>query len=56
MNFKKICIIKKKPTLKDILKVLFFLGFMNFYRRFIKKYLKVAINLTNLTKKDTDWI
>ena len=29
-----------------------FLGFANFYKRFIKDYSKVAVLLTNLTRKD----
>ena len=49
---KKIYIIRKWPTLKKKLEVFFFWGFINFYRRFIKEYLKVAISLINLTKKD----
>ena len=53
---KKIYAIMKWPVLKNIFEILFFLRFANFYRRSIKEYLKVAINLINLSKKDTKWI
>ena len=36
--------------------VLFFLGFANFYHKIIKEYLKVALSLTDLTKKNTKWV
>ena len=32
-----------------------FLGFTNFYRRFIKSYSKICALLMNLTKKDVPW-
>ena len=51
----KIYIIKEWLTLRNILEVLFFLGFANFHRRFIKNYSKIAISLTNLFKKGVDW-
>ena len=47
----KISVIKGWLTLKNISKVQLFLGFINFYRHFIKKYSKIIISLTNLTKK-----
>lgn len=33
-----------------------FLGFANFYRRFIKGYSKIAQPLTGLTRKDAPWV
>ena len=39
-----------EPTI--VKKTQSFLGFANFYRRFIKDYSKVAVLLTNLTKKN----
>ena len=47
----KIGIIKGWPTPKNISEVQLFLGFTNFYRRFIEKYSEIAISLINLTKK-----
>ena len=38
---------------KDIQK---FLGFANFYRRFIKNFAKVAVSLIILTRKDQPWV
>jgi len=32
-----------------------FLGFANFYRRFIFNYSNIVISLTHLTRKDTPW-
>ena len=40
------------PVLKNIKEVQSFLGFMNFYRKFIEKYSKIASPLTELTRKD----
>ena len=48
--------INKLLTLKNISKVLFFLGFINFYYRFIKEYSKVALNLISLIKKNAKWV
>ena len=47
----KISIIKGWPIPKNILEVQLFLEFINFYRRFIKKYSEIAVSLTNLIKK-----
>ena len=51
MDLIKINIIKGWLTPRNILKVQLFLGFINFYCRFIKKYSEIAISLINLTKK-----
>ena len=40
------------PCLKDLQK---FLGFANFYRRFIRDFAKIAKPLNELMKKDTPW-
>ena len=52
MDPKKISIIAGWPTPRNILEVQFFLGFINFYWRFIKKYSEIAISLINLIKKN----
>ena len=38
------------PT--NVKQVLLFLGFCNFYRRFIRDFIKIANPITALTKKD----
>ena len=43
------------PTPKNLREVRGFLGFANFYRRFIKDFSKVARPLHDLTKKETPW-
>jgi hypothetical protein len=40
------------PIPKIVIEIQEFMGFANFYRRFIKGYLGIATPLTNLTKKD----
>ena len=52
MNPVKISMITEWPIPRNISEVQLFLEFINFYYRFIKKYLEVAISLTNLTKKN----
>ena len=52
----KLAAVKQWPqpkTVKDIQK---FLGFCNFYRRFVKAYLELARPLFNLTKKGTPFL
>ena len=44
------------PVLKDRRDTQQFLGFVNFYRRYIKSYSKIAAPLYNLTKKDIPYI
>ena len=56
MDLKKIYVIKKWLTLRNISEVLLFLGFIYFYCRFIKEYLKITVSLTNLIKKDISWV
>jgi hypothetical protein len=43
---------KEPTTVKGIQS---FLGFANFYRRFIKDYSKITAPLTRLTRKETQW-
>jgi hypothetical protein len=43
----------KEP--KNLHNVSAFIGFANFYRRFIKDFAKIACPLHDLTKKDVPW-
>jgi len=43
-------------TLRSLTEVQSFLGFANFYRRFIQDYSRVARPLTELTKKTEKWV
>ena len=42
-------------TPHDVKGVRSFLGFANYYRRFIKDFVAIADPLTSLTKKDMEW-
>ena len=42
--------------LRSIKKLLLFLEFANFYRKFIKEYLNIIVLLINLTKNNTPWV
>ena len=52
MNSAKVDTIINWPTLMNVKDVQSFLGFANFYRRFIYGYSKIAALLTHLTCKD----
>jgi hypothetical protein len=52
MEESKISAIRDWPEPSNTKEVRGFLGFVNFYRRFIRDYGKIAIPLTELTKKD----
>ena len=47
--------IRNWPTLAKVKDVRSFLGFTNFYRKFIGDYSNIACPLLDLTKKDTPW-
>lgn len=53
MDPKKVDTITSWPIPRTIRDIQSFLGFANFYRRFIKNYSKVTSPLTNLLRKDT---
>ena len=52
MSNDKIKIIQDWPELKKVKNIQFFLGFTNFYCRFIFNYSDIVIPLTHLTWKD----
>ena len=56
INSKKISIIVGWLTPKNVHEVQSFLGFINFYYRFIRKYSKITASLINLIKKDSPWV
>ena len=47
--------LKKWPLPESIVDVQSFMGFANFYRRFIEGFSKIVKPLTDLTKKDIHW-
>ena len=53
MDQEKIESITTWPTPTCILDIQTFLGFANFYRRFIRNYSRIILPITNLLKKDT---
>ncbi|KAG8935233.1 hypothetical protein FRC01_005489 [Tulasnella sp. 417] len=55
MDKNKITTITEWPTPTSLSQVQSFLGFANFYRRFIDKFSELASPLTRLTKKDVAW-
>jgi hypothetical protein len=57
MDKKKLAGINDWPSPKNLRQVRSWLGFCNFYRRFILNFSKIVKPLTNLTKKDQpfDW-
>ena len=52
MDNTKTAAVRDWPTLKNLKEVQSFLGFANFYRQFIKDYLRTAAALTELTRKN----
>jgi hypothetical protein len=56
MDPKKLSGVTEWPQPTKLKQVQAFLGFANFYRRFIKDFAKLAKPLTILTKKDQPWI
>ena len=51
MDPKKIVIIKDQEPPINVKKVQSFLGLVNYYRKFIARFGRIALLLTNLTKK-----
>jgi hypothetical protein len=55
MDPAKVQAVTSWPTPRNLRDLRGFLGFANFYRRFIKDFAKLAHPLNNLTKKDVQW-
>jgi hypothetical protein len=55
MDKTKIQAIQDWPEPRKVKDIQSFLGFANFYRRFIHNYSEIVIPLTRLTRKDTPW-
>lgn len=55
MDPSKVEVIQKWPPPRRTKDIQSFLGFANFYRRFIHDYSKITVPLTRLTRKGTDW-
>jgi len=55
MSDAKVKTIQEWPEPKKVKDIQSFLGFANFYRRFIFNYSDIVIPLTHLTRKDTPW-
>ena len=51
----KIAGVRDSPTLKNVTEVQSFVGFVNFYCRFIPEFLHVAGPLDHVTKKVQPW-
>jgi len=47
--------IKEWPIPKNLRQLQQFIGFANFYRRFIKDWSKICKGMNDLTKKDVKW-
>jgi len=55
MSNAKVKTIQEWPEPKKVKDIQSFLGFANFYRRFIFNYSDIVIPLTHLTRKNTPW-
>ena len=56
MDGEKVRVIWEWPSPHQLKNVQFFLGFTNFYRRFINNYSKIVVPLTKLTRKNIPWL
>ena len=56
MDTAKVAAILDWPTPKNVKEVQSFLGFSNFYRKFILHYITLTTPLTSLTRKDVRFL
>jgi hypothetical protein len=56
MDFKKVKVILDWPVLTSVKKLQSFLGFTNFYWRFIDNYSGITKALTSLLRKNTEYV
>jgi hypothetical protein len=56
MDKSKVQVIRDWPTPRKVKDIQSFLGFANFYRRFITSYSEITVPLTRLTRKDARWV
>ena len=56
MSTEKVQAVKDWPTPKTVKNIQEFLGFANFYKRFIENFAKIAQPLIELTKGKTPWV
>jgi hypothetical protein len=54
-NPKKIVAVINYPAPMNVNLLSTFLGLVNYYRRYIKNFAKIAFSLTELTKKNIEW-
>jgi hypothetical protein len=52
---KKVEAVQTWPVAKNVHDVRCFLGLVNYFRKFIEHYSKIAVPLTNLTRKSSGW-
>ena len=55
MDKEKVKVIQDWPEPQKVKDIQSFLGFANFYRRFIHDYSNIVVPLTCLTQKNTPW-
>ena len=55
INLKKILAVQEQLIPKTVKDVQSFLGFANYYQKFIKDYLKIIVPLSKITKKKTEF-
>lgn len=56
MDPKKVACVQEWPTPRSVRDVQGFLGFANFYRRFIPEFSRLALPMTKLTKKEVPFL